>query len=164
MSARFLRNTSETLILCLLLCTACAPHRAMLRGTVTRVIDGDTIVMKTWDRQYIVRIAEVDAPERKQVFGTEAQQWVEAQVLGERVLLHSNTTDRYGRMVGTVALQNGNDLGLALVSSGHAWWYSKYSNNKTLRVAQTHAKESGVGLWKSKHPVPPWEFRKQEEE
>jgi endonuclease YncB( thermonuclease family) len=72
-----------------------------LRYTVVSVGDGDTFRAKTQSGQPItVRIACTDAPETRQVFGTEASQRLKQLLpIGSAIELKIGDTDRYGRTV-----------------------------------------------------------------
>jgi len=49
-----------------------------------------------------------------------------------------------------------------MVEAGLAWHYVQFSKNKELAAAEKTAKETRLGLWADKEPVPPWEWRKIE--
>jgi endonuclease YncB( thermonuclease family) len=49
-----------------------------LAGTVVGVIDGDTIDVLVEGRAVRVRLAEIDAPERRQAFGSKAKRELSA--------------------------------------------------------------------------------------
>jgi micrococcal nuclease len=66
--------------------------------------------------------------------------------------------DRYGRLVARVYV-GGEDVSLALVRSGLAWHYTKYSRDPELAEAEMAAKGAQLGLWSRSAPTPPWEFR-----
>ena len=116
-------------------------------GTVTRVVDGDTVWVQTagFGKPLKVRLQGIDAPEICQAGGTEAQDALRRQVLGQHVTLTSRAHDDYGRTVGTVHVQ-GQDVGRWLVANGHAWVYS-YRHKKAPyadEFAQAQAGRRGV--------------------
>ena len=43
-------------------------------GKVVKVVDGDTLTILSNNRQYKVRLVEIDAPERSQGFGQKSKQ------------------------------------------------------------------------------------------
>jgi hypothetical protein len=47
------------------------------------------------------------------------------------------------------------------VRSGLAWWYKKYSTNKTRERLEAEGLEAKWGLWADPKPVAPWDWRKQ---
>lgn len=85
---------------------------------VSRVIDGDTVVLANGDR---VRLLGMDAPERGEChFGTATQRMREL-VEGKEVVLDrdGNGTDRYERLLGYIDV-DGVDAGYTLIEEGLA--------------------------------------------
>ena len=109
----------------LMLFQATAATRQAQSGVVTRVVDGDTLWVKTSASQQAlkVRLQDIDAPEICQPGGVQARDALKRQVLGQRVTVTSGAHDSYGRTVGTLHLE-GQDMGRWLVAQGHAWVYS----------------------------------------
>ena len=135
-------------------------------GMVVGVADGDTItVLDEQQKQHKVRLAGIDAPEKKQAFGTRSKVSLSALVYGRFVTVESSKSDRYGRQVGKV-LVNGNDANLEQLKRGMAWHYKAYEREQPLvdrevySSAEELAKVGRVGLWRDAEPQPPWEFRK----
>ncbi|MEA4861735.1 MAG: thermonuclease family protein [Victivallaceae bacterium] len=133
-------------------------------GTVTRVIDGDTIEVKSVgvrEDSYRVRMWGIDAPETSQEYGREAAAALRAKVENRPVSLLVAARDRYGRLVCKVYGDRDEDVNLYMVASGNAWYYEQYAPGETaLAGAQGEAQRRRIGLWKSAAPVPPWQFRK----
>jgi len=74
-----------------------------LTGRVVRVVDGDTIAVLTADKQqHKMRLAEIDAPERGQPFGTKSKERLSELVGGKEVRVDWYKNDRWGRLIGTV--------------------------------------------------------------
>lgn len=112
------------------------------RGIVTRVIDGDTVVVdldlgfKVWLRDQHVRLEGVDTPELRSKDPEErekaraAKKFVEGLLApGTEVVVESKQWDKYGRVLGkiTIALvlkhqvtDEPVDIGWELVMEGHA--------------------------------------------
>ena len=141
-------------------------NAATLTGKVVGVADGDTItVLDSSNTQYIIRLAGIDAPEKKQAFGNVSKQSLSDLVYGKQVDVDWSKQDRYGRTVGKVFV-NGTNANLVQVKRGLAWYYKKYQNELILddRLDYLHAQEaaesSKVGLWADHEPTPPWDFRK----
>jgi micrococcal nuclease len=92
---------------------------------VSKVIDGDTIELATGEK---VRYIGVDTPETKhptkgvECFGAEASAYNKQLVLGKMVRLVKDVseTDRYGRLLRYVYLEDGTFVNLKLVSEGYA--------------------------------------------
>jgi endonuclease YncB( thermonuclease family) len=137
-----------------------------LVGRVVRVIDGDTVsVLDAHQQQERIRLAGIDAPERKQPFGRAAKDYLSTRVAAKNVSVNWHKRDRYGRIVGTLTY-GGRDVDLLMVRAGYAWWYRKYASEQSptdralYENAESQAKAERRGLWADPHPVPPWEWRK----
>ena len=76
--------------------------RPVLFGTVTRVVNGDTLVVQLSSGPIRVRLYGIDAPEHNQPGGREAAAALTSLVNGERVELEPINQDRYSRMVAHV--------------------------------------------------------------
>ena len=96
---------------------------ADLNGVISRVIDADTVVIKSDQGiNYKVRLLGIDAPEINQVYGKEATRYLSNKVLGKNLKVLGKNKDRYHRLLGKLIL-NGNDINLDLVKNGMAWHY-----------------------------------------
>lgn len=138
----------------------------VINGRVIGVADGDTItVLDSANTQHKIRLAGIDAPEKKQAFGNVSKQSLSNLVYGKQVNVEWNKQDHYGRTVGKVFI-NGLDANLEQVKLGMAWFYKKYQNELQFddRLAYLHAQESAEnansGLWADHNPTAPWDFRK----
>ena len=129
---------------------------------VVGVKDGDTVVLLTAAKEEItVRLSEIDAPERKQAFGTVSRTFLSNLIFGKEVKLEKLGKDRYGRTLGFIFLHNGTNVNVEMVKNGMAWQYEKYSKSVVLKKAQASAKSMKAGLWRDPYPVAPWEFRRR---
>ncbi|HBZ8207334.1 TPA: thermonuclease family protein, partial [Klebsiella pneumoniae] len=97
----------------LLPATLCA---AQIQGKVIRVLDGDTIEVKTLPAKIVVyevpirvRLINIDAPEKKQPFGRWSTNQLKALLAGQSVTVSYTQTDRYGRVLGRVVTANGTE-------------------------------------------------------
>jgi micrococcal nuclease len=136
-----------------------------LQGRVARVIDGDTVVLlDASNQQRRIRLAGIDAPERKQPFGQKSKQYLAAQIAGQEVSVDWHKLDRYHRIVGKI-IHDGKDVDLAMVRAGLAWWYRHYAHEQSpadrllYEDAENKAKAEGQGLWQDPDPMPPWQWR-----
>lgn len=126
---------------------------------VIKISDGDTITILTQQRKQIkVRFYGIDAPELKQPYGKKSKQFLANLIAGEVVEVDENGKDRYKRTIGTIYL-NGADINAQMVANGYAWAYRKFSKKYTAQESQ--AKKQGLGLWRDKEPIPPWEWRQK---
>jgi endonuclease YncB( thermonuclease family) len=137
-----------------------------LNGLVVGVSDGDTItVLDDHRRQLKVRLAGIDAPEKRQDFGNRAKQSLSDLAYKQRVIVDTGKTDRYGRIIGKVTV-NGQDVNLEQVRRGLAWHYKVYEREQApgdrlaYAAAEKVARASKTGLWAMPTPIPPWEFRR----
>ena len=140
----------------------------LITGRVVGVADGDTItILDNTNTQHKIRLAGIDAPERKQPFGTASKKSLSDLVYGKQVEVDWQKHDRYGRIVGKVLINN-RDANLEQVNRGMAWFYAKYQNEQSVQDreeyagAQDYAEKNQLGLWADKNPTPPWNFRKQD--
>ena len=155
----FLSNV--LLVLCV--CTYASDERVI--GNLKRVVDGDTIYLKTGANNSIkVRLAFIDAPELNQPFGTDAKAFLK-KIEGQRVTIDVKSRDRYGRHIAILFHRNA-DINLVMIENGYAWVYTKYLKHasKPIRNKYLHAeflaKENALGLWKMNDYIAPWEWRK----
>jgi micrococcal nuclease len=142
---------------------------ALLTGSVSaetftaRVIgvtDGDTLTVLRVGRSEVIRLRGIDAPERGQAYGERAKQYAAALAFGKLVAVEAAGRDRYGRLLAEVHLPDGRSLNQELVRAGYAWWFRRYSIDRTLVALESEARAARVGLWADRLPVPPWEWRR----
>jgi endonuclease YncB( thermonuclease family) len=136
----------------------------LISGTVVAVSDGDTLTLLTPDKQQIkVRLAEIDAPEKAQPFGTRAKQMLSELVFGKQAEVLIDDIDRYGRTVGRVYVGQ-IDVNAEMVQRGGAWVYRQYSHDPLLLKLEQSAKSARRGLWglPASDQIPPWEWRRSD--
>ena len=119
---------------------------------VRGVTDGDTFTLADGRR---VRLAQVDAPETNECFGSQSTGSLRALVDGETVTLRRPSTgpehDRYGRTLAEVSV-GGRSVNETLVHDGAAEWYEEFAGEDAelagrLRSAESGAKIARKGLW-----------------
>ena len=136
---------------------ACAED---LYGRVVAVLDGDTIkILDATNRQFTIRLSEIDAPEKGQAFGQASRRALSDLVARKRVVASCPSTDRYGRHVCSVTA-DGLNVNSRQVQTGMAWVYRRYAkpDSPLLRI-EKEARAGGYGLWRDPEPIPPWEWR-----
>ncbi|MBP6133025.1 MAG: thermonuclease family protein [Thauera sp.] len=135
---------------------------ALIIGLVVAIADGDTLTVLNEDFQQVkIRLAEIDAPEKKQPFGSRSRQSLGELCHEKRAEVRVTDVDRrYKRIVGRVTCA-GVDANAAQVRRGMAWVYDRYAKDKTLYRLQDEARGSGRGLWADRDPIPPWDWRKR---
>lgn len=128
---------------------------------VDRVIDGDTVVVRSETESRRVRLEGVDAPEMKQAGGVDSREWLLKEIGDKDIRLVVKAMDRYGRTVGDLVLIDGKRVNEKIVRAGWAWWYRQYDRSDwELMEAESEARAARVGLWLDPNPVPPWVFRR----
>ena len=124
------------------------------------IADGDTLtILDAHQRQTRIRLAEIDAPESHQPFGSRAKRALSELVFGKAVRVVVIGTDRYGRTVGRIYV-GALDVSAEMVR-GAAWVFVRYSRDPSLRALEQQAREARRGLWAlpEAERVPPWEWR-----
>ena len=138
---------------------AAAVQAGELRGRVVGVADGDTLtVLDAGHQQIKIRLAEIDAPEKRQPFGQRSKQSLSGLCFGRDAVIEDKGRDRYGRVIGRVSCV-GIDASAAQVRHGMAWVFDRYVTDRTLYAIQEEARAARLGLWSDPAPVPPWEYR-----
>ncbi len=82
-----------------------------LTGKVVKITDGDTLyILDANSQQHKIRLAGIDAPERKQAYGLASRKHLASIVAGKQVTVEYQKRDRYGRIVGKVLLDGIDEL------------------------------------------------------
>ncbi len=121
---------------------------------VTRVVDGDTVVLETVGT---VRLIGVDTPEtvdpRKPVqdFGIEASDFLKSFLASQTVRLEFDLqrTDKYGRTLAYLYLRDGTFVNREIVAQGcgHAYLNYPFKYMEEFRQAEHSAREAELGVW-----------------
>jgi endonuclease YncB( thermonuclease family)/thiol-disulfide isomerase/thioredoxin len=155
---------TRVLIPLFLLFSAVPANALVLRGTVSEVRDGQSIVITYGGRKLTVILQGVDAPELKQEFGNVAQQHLASLILDKGVEVDFNQLQG-DHVVGKVFC-NQLDIGLQVIRDGAAW-YDKTSGYGLTEVerggyaeAEQAARNERRGIWQDGSPMPPWEWRR----
>jgi micrococcal nuclease len=129
-------------------------------GKVVGITDGDTVtILVDGDKQYKIRLLDIDCPEKKQDFGTAAKQHLSDLIYNKDVQIKWQTVDRNQRVLGTIFCNNIN-INHQMVQDGYAWHFIKYSNDATIHTLETVARKNKKGLWQYDNAIAPWDFRK----
>ena len=136
-----------------------------VEGIIVSVVDGDTLLVTDGTgHQRMIDLFGIDAPELRQEFGAQARTVLSALALNQAAVIECREQDRRGRDRCVVFIR-GSDLGLAQVRAGMAWWNQFHLLRQTqaeqalYQQAEFNAKIRRLGLWNSKNPQPPWEWR-----
>lgn len=121
---------------------------------VVRVIDGDTLELDGGER---VRLIGVDTPEsvdpRRPVeyFGKEASAFTRRLAEGKRARLayDQEGSDRYGRTLAYVYLEDGTFLNAEIIRQGYGHAYTRFPFRYAdeFRAYEREARENNRGLW-----------------
>jgi endonuclease YncB( thermonuclease family) len=136
--------------------------QATITGRVINVSDGDSITVRAGEINIKVRLAQIDAPETGQPWGTRSKQELQALVAGEDVTLTITDRDRYGRSVAQVQ-KAGLDINRTMIARGAAWAYTAYLTDDSLRSVEADARSRQLGLWSmpEQERMAPWEYRRE---
>jgi endonuclease YncB( thermonuclease family) len=151
---------SWSLLLTALLAVAPLAGASEVVGRVVSIQDGDTLTILVSRKQIRVRLTEIDAPERRQPFGTRSRQSLSEICGGRQAQVDDRGKDRYGRTLGQVTCA-GVDANTEQVRRGMAWVFERYApKDSSLYAVEAEARAAKRGLWQDARRVPPWEWRK----
>jgi micrococcal nuclease len=133
-----------------------SPAWFSLKGKVTRVVDGDTLIARIGRRSERVRLIGIDSPELGACYATQARTMAGSLALNRRVTLQRDRThsrrDRFGRLLAYVRLpgKGSRDLGRELIRAGRARVFvfdRPFARLRSYRAAQVAAIAARLGLW-----------------
>lgn len=133
-------------------------------ASITRVIDGDTIVVKIDKYHETVRLIGIDTPETKdprktvQCFGKEASNYATTLAKGKTAILKNDTKnanrDKYGRLLRYVYITDSKgaikeSLNARLIKDGYAYAYTRFPfvYKDQFKSYEKTAREKKRGLW-----------------
>lgn len=147
-------------IILVTICVSWTIFAGSITGKVVSVSDGDTItILAISKKTHKIRFEHIDTPEKSQAYGQAAKKHLSSIVFGKTVEAKVKTTDRYGRSIATIFLEDKN-INLEMVKAGYAWHYKKYSKDIIFAAEEVISRKAKKGLWQDSNPVPPWEFRR----
>ncbi len=128
---------------------------------VISVTDGDTFRVKDGDKTIPIRLIAVDTPEihhptiKKECYGDAAKEFLVKSILNKNVRLEKeildSNTDRYGRLLRYVFLEDGTNINEEIVKNGYGiekTYVKGYKYQSLFKNAELHAKRNKLGLWK----------------
>ena len=150
----------------LILALVLAPISQVYAQLVTRVVDGDTLIVQGVGR---VRLIGVDTPETVdprrpvQFFGKEASAFTHRMAEGKvvRLAFDAERTDRFGRTLAYVYLSDGTFLNAEIVKQGygHAYTQFPFKYLGQFQDYEREAREAERGLWTEAPVVAPSSVR-----
>jgi endonuclease YncB( thermonuclease family) len=118
-------------------------------GTVTRVLDGDSLIVAIDSEEREIRLIGVNAPEESECHGDEAKQALERLVAAGSLTLVADgeETDQYGRLLRYVVVDR-RDVNRELLASGAAVaLQSDHTSDAVFAAISDQAAADGLGLW-----------------
>lgn len=144
---------------------------AATAATVTRILDGDTLEVREDTGLIRVRLADIDAPEKRQPFGQRAKQkLIDLVSNAVAVEIRPTGTDRYGRTIAKVLVKKCQPqcqvhfINEEMVKDGLAWAYRYHgkATSQDMESLESSARIAKVGLWSMPGAVEPWRYREDE--
>lgn len=132
------------------------------RVLVTKVFDGDTILVEQNGKEITVRLIGVDTPETSrpetpvQFYGPEAADFTRRSLEGRQATLEFEAPDRpggsvdqYGRTLAYVITGDGKNFNLELVRLGYGRVFDKYpfQYQREFGQAERAAQKASLGIW-----------------
>lgn len=156
------RLIEKTLSTCELKTPPRAGDEGVFFGPLVRVKDGDTFEAKVQGVVMSFRLAEADAPEKDQPYGTDATKELQSLLSkNKELVLVPIDTDSYGRTI-VFAWSGALCINKEMIRRGAAWFYDDYAQNNALQLIEDDARDAKIGLWKSPQKrVEPWRWRKE---
>lgn len=140
-----------------LLSLLCSAQRFTVK--VVSITDGDTFIALNNDNlQLKIRVYGIDAPEKKQAFGSKSKDFLSSLIFGKYITIDVKSKDKYGRYIANV-YSEGKDVSLLMIHEGMAWHFTKFDDNEVYEAAQMKARKAKRGLWADPSPIAPWDFR-----
>lgn len=178
------RGISIFVVCALLAGTSFGKPTRTLKGTITKVSDGDTVHFECSEGTLKVRMLHIDAAEShlpttnngmvgQQPWGDDATNVLARLIpVGSKVTLEDHGTDKYKRTLGVV-LKSKTDINLEMVAKGHASPYiicegktcdeNFIENNRVVEYLEAcaSARNARLGIYNPRHPLKelPFEFR-----
>jgi len=131
-------------------------------GTVSKVIDGNTIEVTTYEAEtYKVLLHGIDSPDPGQPHAERATEYLNNLLLNKHVMISLHGRDRLGNRMGDIHIEGAPDPRHEMLKAGLAWTTERQSD-PTLEALKEQARQQNIGLWQEPNPTPPWTFRRQQ--
>ena len=151
-------------IICIFLLIPFTSFADQYLAKVIKVVDGDTIWVKSENKHIKIRLSYIDAPELKQVYGIRSKNFLSELILDKDVEVSTSKKDRYNRHLGEIYIHNDDEsvfVNAKMVKSGNAWIYKSFRNNTYLiNLENYYARVNKKGLWNEENIQEPWEYRR----
>jgi len=128
---------------------------------VIGISDGDTMEILFRNKPIKIRLAHIDAPEKRgtQPFGDNSKKALSDLCFGKIVTVQSEKYDRYKRLIAVIVNDKNKNVNKEMLRLGMVWHYKKYSNNAEYAQLENLARKNRVGLWQDQNAIAPWLWR-----
>lgn len=135
-------------VIALVLLISGAAHAASEKyeGVVTRVIDGDTLILRYVEHHVSVQLEGVDAPEPGEPYARRAAESLARLCHRQPAIVHAEGADAYGRVLGEV-ICNGVNVNQEQLRRGMGRLETPADAPPAWRKLQRDARSAGRGLW-----------------
>lgn len=129
---------------------------------VIGIIDGDTMEALFENAIIKIRLAHIDAPEKrgKQPFGANAKKALSDLCFGQMVTVYAENYDRYKRLIAVIINDKKQVVNQEMIKQGMAWHFKRYSSDPIYADLEVTARKNKSGLWQDSTSIAPWEWRK----
>lgn len=157
-------NRIVFILLCCLLLLSTLDQSFANTGYVTKVVDGDSLVVRgNTNKKIKIRLYGIDSPEWNQKNAKLSSKYLKKTIYKKKITYKVMDYDRYGRVIALVKIGDIN-INKELVRKGYVWVYSRYCKEKYCKewkVLQKSAKKRRIGLWQEKDPISPWRWKRK---
>ena len=145
-------------------------HGLLKTAKVEEVINGDTLIVSSRCFRKKIRLDAIVCPEEGQEWSDNATRGLINLIEGRQIAYEAHDIDRYGRTVATLYVrdESGNgwtDVNSHMVLLGHAWvmrgntHHLSEGKRDELNRMERWARHRRLGLWNTRNPIPPWQWR-----
>jgi endonuclease YncB( thermonuclease family) len=116
------------------------------RGTVTQVVDGDTLVVRSLEQHISVQLEGIDAPDTGEPYAKRSAQSLAQLCVQRSAEILGTGSDEYGRVLGTVEC-NGINVNEMQLQRGFARLDATANTPPSWQALQDEARRAHRGLW-----------------
>lgn len=146
---------------CLFCTLTIAKPPQIIIGKIIKITDGDTVTLMARNyRKIRIRLASIDAPEKKQPFGQKSKQFLADLVFQKQVKAEIYGKDKYHRRIADIFIGD-SWVNAEMVKSGMAFVYRRYNKSPYLIHLEKQARKQKKGVWQQPQHliIYPWDFR-----
>lgn len=146
------------LLIAFILLSSVLARADALTGTVTGVVDGNTVTVRLGKgQQQLVSLIGVAAPDLDDCFGPASRSWLSDLTLGKKVRLEPAISGEQQRMLVKLLLAD-KEINLEIIRHGFARYNKEHElwlgekERQTYQSAEAQARGTGIGLWSAPAP------------